>query len=198
MQERDHQRYDSTTRRCRLYRRGGVQWFTLQSHRLIRQLRSFVDPLTLAGLLLRNRSSQCRRPRLQSSAYRRLDNARISHVPLMNIGTRVYVRFSVLYIVVVFRLIQLPTAPIRIHSHLQVGLRQAKYMVRAEFIVVAVPCEFNRLFLLPPEMYVVARSTKVRSNTMNPERSQSCRRDGLWWPFLSSLTKAPLSRIRIH
>jgi len=51
-------------------------------------------------------------------------------------------------------------------------------MLLAESIAIVVPCELNRLFFLTTKTYVVARSTKVQLETMNPGRSQSCRREG--------------------
>ena len=35
----------------------------------------------------------------------------------------------------------------------QVGLREVKYMLLVEFVIVAVPCELNQSLFLPPQTY---------------------------------------------
>ena len=50
-------------------------------------------------------------------------------------------------------------------------------MLLVEFGVVAVSCQLNWPFLLPPKTYAVARSTKARFNTTSHRRSGRRRRD---------------------
>ena len=59
------------------------------------------------------------------------------------------------------------------------GSGKLSCMFLVEFVIVAVPCQLNRPFLLPPKSYAVARSPEVRFNATSHRHSERRRRGGV-------------------